>query len=449
MTRKYFGTDGIRGKVGVSPITPDFVMRLGYAAGKVLAQADAIGDSKPTVLIGKDTRVSGYMLEASLEAGFAAAGVDVMLSGPMPTPAVAYLTRALRLSAGVVISASHNPFDDNGIKFFSAQGTKLPDDVELAIEAELEREMLCVSSDRLGKAHRLRDANGRYIEFCKSTFPNELDLRGMKIVVDCAHGAAYDIAPHVFHELGAEVISIGNQPNGFNINDGVGATATDALALAVRANHADLGIALDGDADRLMMVDKNGKVYNGDQLLYLMVMDRLAIGPVPGVVGTVMTNMAVELAFKELGVDFARAKVGDRYVLEQMQERGWLLGGEGSGHMLCLDKHTTGDGIVSALQVLSALRRNGKNLDQCFEQLDLFPQVLINIKVAAGFDWKENAALMSEKAKVETELADKGRVLIRASGTEPLIRVMVEAFDAEQANALARRLADCISPKAA
>ena len=449
MTRKYFGTDGIRGKVGVSPITPDFVMRLGYAAGKVLAKVDANTTNKPTVLIGKDTRVSGYMLEAALEAGFAAAGVDVMLSGPMPTPAVAYLTRALRLSAGVVISASHNPYEDNGIKFFSAQGTKLPDEVELAIEAQLECAMDCVSSDKLGKAHRLRDANGRYIEFCKSTFPNELDLRGMKIVVDCANGAAYDIAPHVFHELGAEVISIGNHPNGFNINDKVGATAPEALAMAVRANHADLGVALDGDADRLMMVDKNGKVYDGDQLLYLMVIDRLAIGPVPGVVGTLMTNMAVELALKELGVGFARAKVGDRYVLEQMRERDWLLGGEGSGHLLCLDKHTTGDGIVSALQVLSALRRNGKSLDQCFESLELFPQVLINVKVSPGFEWQKNEMLMSEKSKVEAELGNKGRVLIRASGTEPLIRVMVEAFDAVIANTLARRLADCIAPKSA
>ncbi|MFZ6672482.1 phosphoglucosamine mutase [Undibacterium sp. Xuan67W] len=447
MTRRYFGTDGIRGKVGVSPITPDFVMRLGYAAGKVLAQNGHVGESKPTVLIGKDTRVSGYMLEASLEAGFAAAGVDVMLSGPMPTPAVAYLTRALRLSAGVVISASHNPYYDNGIKFFSAQGNKLPDEVELAIEAELERTMDCVSSDLLGKAHRLRDANGRYIEFCKSTYPNELDLRGLKIVVDCAHGAAYDIAPHVFHELGAEVISIGNQPNGFNINDKVGATAPDALALAVRANHADLGIALDGDADRLVMVDKNGKIYNGDQLLYLMVMDRLAIGPVKGVVGTLMTNMAVELALKELGVGFVRAKVGDRYVLEQMQEHGWLLGGEGSGHLLCLDKHTTGDGIVSALQVLSALRRNNKTLDQCFEQLHLFPQVLINVKVSAGFDWQKNPLAVSEKKRAETEMGDKGRVLIRASGTEPLVRVMVEAVDLDMANRYARQLADIIAPK--
>ncbi|MFZ6681318.1 phosphoglucosamine mutase [Undibacterium sp. Tian12W] len=446
MSRKYFGTDGIRGKVGVAPITPDFVMRLGYAAGKVLAQANVTGDARPTVLIGKDTRISGYLLEASLEAGFAAAGVDVMLSGPAPTPAVAYLTRALRLSAGVVISASHNPFDDNGIKFFSANGNKLADEVELAIEAELERPMQCVSSEKLGKARRLSDANGRYIEFCKSTFPAELDLRGLKIVIDCAHGAAYDIAPHVFHELGADVIAIGNQPNGLNINDKVGATSPDALSLAVRANHADLGIALDGDADRLLMVDKHGKIYNGDQLLYLMVLDRMAIGKIEGVVGTLMTNMAVEVAFKKLGVGFARAKVGDRYVLEQMQERGWLLGGEGSGHLLCLDKHTTGDGIVSALQVLSALRRNGKSLDACFDDLQLFPQTLLNIKVPAGFDWQKNEKLVAEKQKVEAELGDRGRVLIRASGTEPLVRVMVEAEDAELASTSARRLADCIPP---
>lgn len=443
--RKYFGTDGIRGKVGQSPITPDFVMRLGYAAGKVLAQQDVSSSGRPTVLIGKDTRVSGYMLEAALESGFAAAGVDVMLSGPMPTPAIAYLTRALRLSAGVVISASHNPYDDNGIKFFSAQGTKLPDEVELAIEAELDRDMQCVSSDRLGKAKRLRDANGRYIEFCKSTYPNELDLRGLKIVVDCAHGAAYDIAPHVFHELGAEVIAIGNQPNGFNINDQVGATAPEALSLAVRANHADLGIALDGDADRLMMVDRLGNLVDGDQLLYLMVLDRLAQGPVAGAVGTLMTNMAVELAFKDLGVDFIRAKVGDRYVLEQMQQYGYVLGGEGSGHLLCLDKHTTGDGIVSALQVLSALKRNGKSLDQCFDQLKLFPQVLINVRVTPGYDWQANAALMAEMQRVETVLAGKGRVLIRASGTEHLIRVMVETADADQANSLARSLANCLN----
>ncbi|MDB5838781.1 MAG: glmM, partial [Herminiimonas sp.] len=373
MTRKYFGTDGVRGRVGVAPITPEFVMRLGYAAGKVLAQAESSG-SKPVVLIGKDTRISGYMMEAALEAGFAAAGVDVRLAGPLPTPAVAYLTRALRLSAGVVISASHNPYQDNGIKFFSSEGNKLPDSVEAAIEAALEGPLECVASNRLGKAKRLEDARGRYIEFCKSTFPNELDLRGMKIVVDCAHGAAYHIAPDVFHELGAEVIAIGNQPNGQNINDGFGATAPDALSAAVRENHADLGIALDGDADRLLMVDGTGRIYNGDELLYVMVRDRMAIGPVPGAVGTLMTNMALEVAFRELGVGFARAKVGDRYVLEVLQERGWLLGGEGSGHLLFLDKHTTGDGIISALQILSALKRSGKKLAQCTEDLTLYPQ---------------------------------------------------------------------------
>ena len=333
MARQYFGTDGIRGTVGVSPITPDFVMRLGYAAGKVLA-GDASGGTKPVVLIGKDTRISGYMLEAALEADFAAAGVDVMLAGPIPTPAVAYLTRALRLSAGVVISASHNPYQDNGIKFFSSHGNKLPDAVEEAIEAALEQPMLCVSSDKLGKAKRLDDARGRYIEFCKSTFPNELDLRGMRIVVDCAHGAAYHIAPDVFHELGAEVIAIGNQPNGLNINDGFGATAPKALIAAVVEHGADLGIALDGDADRLLMVDAAGRLYNGDELLYVMVMDRLAVSKVDGVVGTLMTNMAVEVAFKELQLPFVRAKVGDRYVLEQLSERGWLFGGEGSGHLL-------------------------------------------------------------------------------------------------------------------
>ncbi len=446
MSRKYFGTDGVRGRVGQAPITPDFVMRLGYSAGKALLDQGGMpaGDT-PAVLIGKDTRLSGYMLESALEAGFSSAGVEVCLVGPLPTPAVAYLTRALRLQAGIVISASHNPYYDNGIKFFSAQGTKLPDDVEAAIEAGIDQPMTCAQPAALGRVRRIEDARGRYIEFCKSTYPSELDLRGLKIVVDCAHGAAYDIAPHVFHELGAEVISIGNNPNGFNINDAVGATAPEALALAVRANHADLGIALDGDADRLVMVDKNGKIYDGDQLLYLMVLDRMAIGPVAGAVGTLMTNMAVELAFKELGVGFIRAKVGDRYVLEQMQQQGWLLGGEGSGHLLCLDKHTTGDGIVSALQVLSALKRNGKSLDQCFENLTLFPQVLINVRVTPGFDWQSNAALVTEKAQVEKELAGQGRVLIRASGTEPLIRVMVETSDAEMANKMARRLANCIS----
>jgi phosphoglucosamine mutase len=441
MARKYFGTDGVRGQVGVAPITPDFVMRLGYAAGMVLARENTAA-TRPTVLIGKDTRISGYMLEAALEAGFSAAGVDVMLAGPMPTPAIAYLTRALRLQAGVVISASHNPFQDNGIKFFSAHGTKLPDSVELEIEAGIDQPMACVPSDKLGRATRLRDAQGRYIEFCKSTFPNELDLRGMKIVVDSAHGAAYAVAPHVFHELGAEVISIGASPDGFNINAGFGATAPKALAAAVVENKADLGIALDGDADRLIMVDANGRVYNGDELLYLMVRDRMATGPVAGAVGTLMTNMALEVAFKELGIGFARAKVGDRYVLEVMQERGWILGGEGSGHLLALDKHTTGDGIVSSLQVLSALRRSGKSLEACCSELQLYPQTLINKRVAPGFDWTKDAAMVAEKEAVERELGDSGRVLIRASGTEPLIRVMVEAKNAEMADSMARRIAD-------
>ena len=331
MAAKYFGTDGVRGRVGTAPITPDFVMRLGYAAGKVLTKKWS-SSAKPTVLIGKDTRISGYMLEAALEAGFAAAGVDVMLAGPVPTPAVAYLTRALRLSAGVVISASHNPYHDNGIKFFSASGNKLADAVEAEIEAELEQPMGCASSEKLGKAKRLDDAQGRYIEFCKGTFPNDLDLHGMRIVVDCAHGAAYHIAPHVFHELGAEVITIGNQPNGLNINEGFGATAPEALSRSVLANKAHVGIALDGDADRLVMVDATGRIYNGDELLYVMVKDRLATGPVPGAVGTLMTNMALEVAFKNMGIGFARAKVGDRYVLETLQEPGWLLGGEGSSH---------------------------------------------------------------------------------------------------------------------
>ncbi len=442
MARKYFGTDGIRGLVGEAPITPEFVMRLGYAAGTVLAKGGKSSSGRPVVLIGKDTRISGYMLEAALEAGFSAAGVDVMLAGPMPTPAIAYLTRALRLQAGVVISASHNPFQDNGIKFFSEHGTKLPDAVELEIEDAIDQPMGCVPSDKLGRATRLRDAQGRYIEFCKSTFPNELDLRGLKIVVDSAHGAAYNIAPHVFHELGAEVVSIGASPDGFNINLGVGATAPKALSEAVVANKADLGIALDGDADRLIMVDAAGRVYNGDELLYLMVRDRMSTGPVAGAVGTLMTNMALEVAFKQMGVGFARAKVGDRYVLEVMQERGWLFGGESSGHLLALDKHSTGDGIVSALQVLSALKRSSKSLAECCSELKLYPQTLINKRVAPGFDWTADEALVAEKEAVERELGDSGRVLIRASGTEPLIRVMVEAKEADVAESMARRIAD-------
>jgi phosphoglucosamine mutase len=449
MARKYFGTDGVRGLVGQSPITPDFVMRLGYAAGRVLAKGTTPATGRPVVLIGKDTRISGYMLEAALEAGFSAAGVDVMLAGPMPTPAIAYLTRALRLQAGVVISASHNPFQDNGIKFFSEHGTKLPDAVELEIEAAIDQPMGCVPSDKLGRATRLRDAGGRYIEFCKSTFPNELDLRGLKIVVDCANGAAYDIAPNVFHELGAEVISIGNKPDGFNINLGVGATAPKAMADAVVEHKADLGIALDGDADRLIMCDATGRLYNGDELLYVMVRDRQAVGPVQGAVGTLMTNMALEVAFKELGIGFVRAKVGDRYVLEVMQERGWLFGGEGSGHLLALDKHTTGDGIISALQVLSALKRGKKSLADCCGELKLYPQTLINKRVSPGFDWTKDPALVAEKDAVERELGDAGRVLIRPSGTEPLIRVMVEAPSEEETDEVCGRLAQVVEQELA
>lgn len=442
MARKYFGTDGVRGRVGQYPITPDFVMKLGYAAGKVLAHDGAV--TRPCVLIGKDTRISGYMLEAALEAGFAAAGVDVMLCGPMPTPAIAYLTRALRLQAGVVISASHNPFEDNGIKFFSAKGDKLPDEKELEIEAQLDLEMGCVSSEKLGKAKRLDDAAGRYIEFCKSTFPNEFDLRGLKIVVDAAHGAAYHIAQPVLHELGAEVITIGVSPNGLNINSDVGATAPDALVRSVRANHADLGIALDGDADRLVMVDARGVAYDGDQLLYAIAATQHAVTPVAGVVGTLMSNLGLEKALAHLGVEFARAKVGDRYVLEQLKERGWLYGGESSGHILCLDKHTTGDGIVSALQVLAAMRRTGQTLAQLVQPMTMYPQTMINVRVEKGFDWQNHAGLNAAKAEAELALGDTGRILIRASGTEPLIRVMVEAQDAQLAKEQAELMAQSL-----
>ena len=445
MTRKYFGTDGVRGKVGDAPITPDFVMRLGHAAGKVLAHGARTGQGKPTVLIGKDTRISGYMLEAALEAGFTSAGVHVLLTGPLPTPGIAYLTRALRLSAGVVISASHNPYYDNGIKFFSASGDKLPDAVEAAIEAALDEPMVCAPSDDLGRARRIDDAAGRYIEFCKSTFPYEQDLHGLKVVVDCAHGAAYHIAPPVFHELGADVVAIGNQPNGRNINAGYGATAPEKLIEAVKANGADLGLAFDGDADRLQVVDADGRLYNGDELLYLIVRDRQAAGQaVPGAVGTLMTNMAVELALKREGVDFVRAKVGDRYVLEELNKRNWTLGGEGSGHLLCLDRHSTGDGIVSALQVLGALRRSGKTLAQLLDGVKLFPQTLINVRVQKGFDWQTHAGLQAARAAVEPELEGRGRVLIRASGTEPVVRVMVEAEQAEMAERAARKLADAL-----
>ena len=444
MTRQYFGTDGIRGEVGKFPIVPDFVMRLGYAAGQVLAKNAGI-HGKPTVLIGKDTRVSGYLLEAALEAGFSAAGVDVMLCGPMPTPAVAYLTRTLRLSAGVVISASHNPYHDNGIKFFSANGDKLDDAVELQIEAALNETMNCVDSAHLGKAKRLDDATGRYIEFCKSTFPNHLSLHGLKLVVDCAHGAAYHIAPHVFHELGAEVVSIGIHPNGKNINDGVGATAPKSLIEKVKEVHADLGIDLDGDADRLQLVDAHGRLFNGDELLYLIAKAKKDAGEsVKGVVGTLMTNLAVEKAIQAEGIQFERAKVGDRYVLEKLKENNWQLGGEGSGHLICLDKHTTGDGIVAALQVLSAMKQNQKTLAQLLEKVTLFPQTLINVKYKQGYDWKTDAKMQEAITQAEKTLNGSGRVLIRPSGTEPLLRVMVEAQDAHQAQEQAKKIAQTI-----
>ncbi|MGL4189363.1 MAG: phosphoglucosamine mutase [Sphaerotilus sulfidivorans] len=441
MSRQYFGTDGIRGTVGTYPITPDFALRLGNAVGRVLRAGRPDGE-RPVVLIGKDTRISGYMLESSLEAGLNSAGVDVMLTGPLPTPGVAYLTRALRLDLGVVISASHNPFGDNGIKFFSAKGEKLPDAWEIQVEAELEREPVWVDSVALGRARRLQDASGRYIEFCKSTFSNELSLKGLKIVVDGAHGAAYQIAPDVFHELGAEVVRIGCEPDGYNINEGVGATHPRTLLAAVRAHGADYGIALDGDADRLQMVDRDGRIYNGDELLYVMVADRLAQGePVPGVVGTLMTNMAVELAIRGQGLEFIRAKVGDRYILEELSRRGWQLGGEGSGHLLALDRHTTGDGIVSALQVLQALQRSRRSLADMLEGVELFPQTLVNVRLQPGQDWKASRALAEMQTVVAAELGDSGRILIRASGTEPLVRVMVEARDAEVARSSAERLA--------
>jgi phosphoglucosamine mutase len=438
MTRKYFGTDGIRGTVGTAPITPDFVLRLAHAVGRVLKRTEA----RPTVMIGKDTRISGYMLESALESGFNSAGVDVILLGPLPTPGVAYLTRALRVSLGVVISASHNAFADNGIKFFSAHGTKLPDDWELAVEAALEEAPVWADSANLGKARRLDDAAGRYLEFCKSTFANDLSLRGLKIVVDAAHGAAYQIAPKVFHELGAEVVAIGCAPDGLNINHEVGATHPQALIAAVKTQHADYGIALDGDADRLQLVDASGRLFNGDEVLYLMVAERLARGEkVDGVVGTLMTNMAVELAFRGKGIPFVRAKVGDRYVLEELEKRGWVLGGEGSGHLLALDKHTTGDGLVSALQVLQATQRSGRKLADLLADLTLFPQTLINVRLRPGLDWKTHAPLAAAQHAVEVELGDTGRVLIRASGTEPLLRVMVEARDAARAQACAERMA--------
>jgi phosphoglucosamine mutase len=428
--------------VGTAPITADFMLRLGCAVGQVLRRQIGEQAERPVVLVGKDTRVSGYMIESALEAGFASAGVDVLLTGPLPTPGVAYLTRTLRLDLGVVISASHNPYQDNGVKFFSSLGEKLPDAWEAEVEAALAQPAQWVDAGALGRARRLEDARGRYIEFCKATFAADLSLKGLKIVVDAAHGAAYNVAPDVFHELGAEIATIGCSPNGMNINDGCGATAPAALIEAVAAQGADYGVALDGDADRVQMVDKAGRLYNGDELLYAITMDRLAQGQrVPGVVGTLMTNLAVEQALAAKGIGFARAQVGDRYVLEELLARGWQLGGEGSGHLLALDKHTTGDAIVSALQVLQAARRTGRSLGELLAGVTLFPQTLINVRLVNGVDWRQNAALAAECDEVRRKLGSAGRILIRASGTEPVLRVMVEAEDAGQARACAEQIA--------
>jgi phosphoglucosamine mutase len=439
--RKYFGTDGVRGEVGGDVINAEFALRLGYAAGKVLAKEHATRRGKPTVLIGKDTRISGYMLESALEAGFAAAGVEVLLAGPLPTPAVAYLTRTWRLVAGIVISASHNAYQDNGIKFFASNGMKLRDETEAAIEAALEEPLGCVTSEKLGRARRIDDAPGRYIEFCKSTFPSDLDLDGLKLVIDAANGAAYHIAPHVFRELGAEVHAIGVSPNGFNINKDVGALHPESLAAEVKARGADLGIALDGDADRVQMVDASGRIYNGDELLFAVVRERMTRGAVAGVVGTLMTNFGFEKQIRALGIDFERAQVGDRYVLEQLRKRGWLYGGESSGHLLCLDCHTTGDGIVAALQVLAALKRSGELLETWVSSLKMYPQKMINVPLNPGMDWASHAGLQAAQKQVESLLGDKGRVLIRASGTEPKLRLMVEA----EQEALATQCVDILA----
>lgn len=439
--RKFFGTDGIRGTVGRSPITADFALKLGHAVGRVLREAS--GSRQPTVLIGKDTRISGYMMESALEAGFASAGVNVLLTGPLPTPGVAYLTRALRLDLGVVISASHNAYPDNGIKFFSSRGEKLPDAWELQVEAAIDAPPSWVDSAHLGRARRLSDAQGRYIEFCKASVSGEFALKGLKLVVDAAHGAAYQVAPAILHELGAQVISMGCAPDGLNINDGVGATAPEALVKAVMAHQADFGIALDGDADRLQLVDGQGRLYDGDELLCVLARDRLAQGhAVPGVVGTLMTNMAVQVALARDGVELVRAKVGDRYVLEELGRRSWLLGGESSGHLLVLDRHSTGDGMVSALQVLQAVQRSGKALAELLADVVLYPQTMLNVRLRDGADWTANQALRVATEQARVELGDAGRVLIRASGTEPVLRIMVEARDATMAQQWAQRLAE-------
>ena len=439
MSRKYFGTDGIRGRVGQYPINPEFVLKLGWAAGKVLG-----GGQGGKVLIGKDTRISGYMFESALEAGLTAAGVDTRLLGPMPTPGIAYLTRTLHANAGIVISASHNPHHDNGIKFFSAEGSKLPDEIEQQIEDMLDQPMDTVSSEHLGKARRIEDARGRYIEFCKSTIPSSMSFQGLKVVVDCAHGATYHIAPDVLEEIGAEVLAIGVEPNGLNINDGVGATEPQALVDAVLANKADIGIALDGDGDRLIMVDDQGNVRDGDEVLYVLARSRKLAGSMVGdLVGTLMTNLGLEVALRELGVGLVRAKVGDRYILERLLAEKWILGGEPSGHIICLDRTSTGDGMVSALQVMAEMHRSGKSLHELCEGMSKFPQELINVSLgsANAADLMQNTAVLGSVADVEREMGDEGRVLLRPSGTEPLIRVMVEGRDPAQVLAKAEQIA--------
>ncbi|CAG9432449.1 Phosphoglucosamine mutase [Providencia alcalifaciens] len=438
--RKYFGTDGIRGKVGDSPITPDFVLKLGWAAGKVLARH---GSRK--IIIGKDTRISGYMLESSLEAGLAAAGLSASFTGPMPTPAVAYLTRTFRAEAGIVISASHNPYYDNGIKFFSIDGTKLPDEVEEAIEAEMEKPITCVESAELGRANRIVDAAGRYIEFCKGTFPNEQSLNSLKVVLDCANGATYHIAPNVFSELGAQVITMGCDPNGININEECGATDVRKLQERVIAEKADVGLAFDGDGDRIIMVDHQGNKVDGDQILYIIAREALRQGQLKGgVVGTLMSNMGLEIALKQLGIPFERAKVGDRYVLEKLQEKGWRMGAENSGHVILLDKTTTGDGIVAGLQVLSAMVRNHMSLHDLCSGMKLLPQILVNVRFKGKHDPLQSEAVVAANEQVEKELAGKGRVLLRKSGTEPLIRVMVEGENEDVVTEMANRIADAV-----
>lgn len=438
--RKYFGTDGIRGRVGESLINPEFVTKLGWAAGKVLA-----GRGTNKVLIGKDTRISGYMLESALEAGLSAAGINIGLLGPMPTPAIAYLTKTFRSEAGIVISASHNPFYDNGIKFFSADGFKLDDDIELAIEAEMEKNMTCVESDKLGKATRINDAAGRYIEYCKGCFPSDLSLHSMKIVVDCAHGATYHIAPNVLRELGAEVIEIGVSPDGLNINDHVGATSLKAIQEAVLENNADLGFALDGDGDRIMMIDNKGNVVDGDEIVYIIARDALKSGRLNGgVVGTVMSNLGLEIALNNLGIPFARSKVGDRYVMELLQEKGWSIGGESSGHVLNLSMASTGDGIVSGLQVLTSILHSGLTLNELCRGMEKFPQTLINVRYQPGSNPMEEDKVQDAVKTAENELGENGRVLLRKSGTEPLIRVMVEAHEKDLAQRCAQNIAEAV-----